>query len=97
MWGFSVIPNVSNAWNPNPNPGNPLWWQLQQAIQSRSNQTPQSHRLSPPVLIGFIAVSPRLGGAIVMLGCPNRLAQAPEPGGRKQKVVDKLSETCMHF
>ena len=40
MWGFSVIPNVPNAWNPNPNRGNPLWWQLQQAIQSRSNQTP---------------------------------------------------------
>jgi hypothetical protein len=38
MWGFSVIPN---PWNPNPNPVNPLWWQLQQAIiQRRSNQTP---------------------------------------------------------
>lgn len=37
MWGFSVIPN---PWNPNPNPVNPLWWQLQQAIQARSNQTP---------------------------------------------------------
>jgi len=37
MWGFSV--NL-NPLNPNPNPGNPLWWQLQQAIQTRSNQTP---------------------------------------------------------
>jgi len=37
MWGFSVNPN---PWTPNPNPGNPLWWQLQQVIQTRSNQTP---------------------------------------------------------